>query len=158
MEQWFQVQHLDVERLLANWRWLCPEPRTLIARSVFGHLFLADELGQIWWLDVEIGKLTRVAESEPEFHNLLQDSARRTQWFAEPEERAAASKGLIPNEAQCIGFEFPLVISSPGHSPKPYVADLYEVVSFLGDINEQIANVPDGTEVKLIIGPRPLSH
>ena len=112
MNQWFEVKHLDVERLLSNWRWLCPSPRTLVARSAFGHLFLADESGQIWWLDVEVGKLTRIAESRLAFHNLLEDSARRDQWFSETDEQTAASKGLVPKETQCVAFEIPLVISA----------------------------------------------
>jgi hypothetical protein len=30
-----------------------------------------------------------------------------------------------------------------------YVADLYEQVSFLGDLNRQISKLPDGTKVRL---------
>jgi hypothetical protein len=33
--EWFGVDHLDVERLLAEWRWLCSKPTTLIARNGF---------------------------------------------------------------------------------------------------------------------------
>ena len=33
--EWFGVDHLDVERLLAEWRWLCSKPTTLIARNAF---------------------------------------------------------------------------------------------------------------------------
>jgi hypothetical protein len=30
-----------------------------------------------------------------------------------------------------------------------YVADLYEYVSFLGNIHHQMANLPDGSKVRL---------
>jgi|SRR6185437_2102071 len=154
MKNWFQVQHLDVERLLAQWRWLCPGPKKLVACSAFGHMFLADESGHIWWLDVDVGALSKIADSELDFRNLLADPEKRDEWFGDTAEQTAASKGLIPNEGQCVGFEIPLVFKVAGPS-KPYLIDIYENVSFLGDLNEQIANVPDGGKVKLVIGARP---
>src|SRR5438876_11015888 len=108
MEQWFQIQHLDIERLLAEWRWLCRGRMTLVARTAFGDLFLADELGQISGLDVSMGKVEKVAESETEFRSLLQSTEKRGAWFAESEERGFAGNGLAPGETQCIGFYPPL--------------------------------------------------
>jgi hypothetical protein len=35
MKYWFGVDHRDVDRLLAEWRWLCSKPMTLIARIAF---------------------------------------------------------------------------------------------------------------------------
>lgn len=151
MKNWFQVQHLDVERLLAQWRWLCSGPKKLVARSAFGHMFLADESGLIWWLDVDVGELTKIAGSELDFRNLLANPAKRDEWFGDTDEQAAASNGLIPNEGQCIGFEIPLVFKQASPS-KPYLIDIYENVSFLGDLNKQIANVPDGGKVNLALG------
>jgi hypothetical protein len=43
MEKWFEVAALETERLLAEWRWLCPSRLSLVARNVFGELFLQDE-------------------------------------------------------------------------------------------------------------------
>jgi hypothetical protein len=64
MALWFDVADLDVDRLLADWRWLCPEQMTLVARNAFGDLFLCNEAGNIFWLDCAIEKLTKVAGSE----------------------------------------------------------------------------------------------
>jgi len=154
MRDWFAVDHLDVERLLAEWRWLCPNPMSLVARSAFGDLFLLDQAGQIHRLDVAIGRLLRVADSETQFKELA--ASKREEWFAESDEVAAAAKGLKPNLTQCIGFSVPLVLRSIPTSPnKPHVVDLYEHIAFLGDINQQIANLPDGAEVRLVIGEKP---
>ena len=57
----FPVESLDVERLLADWRWLCPGSMTLVARNAFGDLFLQTADGKILWLDVEAGSLTEIA-------------------------------------------------------------------------------------------------
>ena len=147
MPDWFAVDHLDVERLLAEWRWLCPNPMSLVARSAFGDLFLRDQSGQIHRLDVAIGKLLKVADSETQFMELA--TSKREEWFAESDEIAAAAKGLKPNLTQCIGFSVPLVFRSITTSPnKPHVVDLYEHIAFLGNINHQIASLPDGAEVR----------
>jgi hypothetical protein len=153
MEHWFEVQHLDIDRLLAEWRWLCPKPMRLVARNVFADLFLADESGKIVRLDVAIGKTEAVADANAQFLELAENPENREQWFAETEEQGFAAKGLTPNETQCIAFNIPLVFADPGKARRPYIADIYEQVSFLGDINRQIADTPDGGNVTLKIKP-----
>lgn len=148
MQNWFAVEHLDAERLLADWRWLCPEPMTLVARNAFADLFLRDNWGAIYLLDVAVGKLTKLADSENQFRELAATSEKREQWFAEADEEAAV-RGLTPDATQCVGFSTPLVFAESGHPDNPYVADLYEHVSFLGDLNRQIADMPEGTKVRL---------
>jgi len=54
MADYFLVDHLDVNRLLREWRWLCPQPLELVARSAFGDLFLGDEAGKIFKLDIAV--------------------------------------------------------------------------------------------------------
>jgi len=125
---------------------------SLVARDAFGNLFLRDEAGQIHRLDVAIGKLSRLTDSEAQFRELA--SAKGVQCFAERDEGAAAAKGLTPDDTQCIGFGVPLVFRE--NTPDAaYIADLYDHVSFLGDLNRQIADLPDGAQVRLVIGPKP---
>jgi len=65
-------------------------------------------------------------------------------------------QGLKPNATQCIGFSAPLVFAESGSPDNtPYVVDLYEHVSFLGDLHQQISDVPDGGKVRLVNGLGP---
>ena len=148
MDRWFEVQHLQIDRLLKEWRWLCPHDVKLLARSVFGDLFVMDESGRVFHLDVAIGKFKEIASSEPEFRSLSNEEKFREEWFSETDERNATNRGLIPDGSQCIGFDVPLVFAE-SDSGKPYIADLYEYVSFLGDLNRQLADVPDGRKIRL---------
>lgn len=148
MEQWFQVDSLEVERLLADWRWLCPSQMTLVARNVFGELFLEDEAGAVFWLNTTTGKLSKVSTSRTQFLEMAQTETRR-EWFVELEARDYAQRGLIPSSSQCIGFGVPAVFGEGGTPDTAYIADIYEHVSFLGDLHRQMANLPDGTRVKL---------
>ena len=63
----FDIEHLDGNRLLEQWRWLCTESVTLIARSGFGDLFLRTAGGRVLRLNVGDGTLAEVAESESRF-------------------------------------------------------------------------------------------
>jgi hypothetical protein len=128
----------------------------LIARNAFADLFLRDESGEIYCLDVAVGKLARVADSEVQFRELAAMPEKRSEWFAELEEHASAARGLNPNATQCIGFSVPLVFAQCGSpSNTPYIADLHEHVSFLGDLHRQISEVPDEGKVRLVVAPKP---
>jgi hypothetical protein len=147
----FLIDHLDVDRLLSEWRWLCPQPMALIARSAFGDLFLRDADGKIFKLDIAVGQMNEVAGSETEFRNLAATKEKREQWFAESDELAAIEQGLNPNQDQCVVFKTPIIFAESGTPNNAYVGSLYEQVSFLGDLNRQISEIPDGSKVQLRI-------
>jgi hypothetical protein len=157
MKQWFLVDHLEVERLLSEWRWLCPHQMVLVARTAFGDLFLRNEAGVVFWLNTAVGKLTEIAHSGTQFLEMAETSEKRNEWFAEPEVQASATLGLNPTSTQCIGFSVPLVFAESGSPGTPYIADLYEYVSFLGDLNRQISSLPDGAKVRLKVQPPKVS-
>jgi hypothetical protein len=136
---------------------LCTEPVTLIARNGFGDLFLRTAEGKVMRLDVGDGTLADVAESESSFKDSLKHSAKRQLWLVEQQLEAFAARGLNPNDLQCIGFKVPVVFAeSAGVLNNAYVADLYEHVSFLGDLHRQIADTPDGAKVRLKVGQPPV--
>jgi len=153
VEKWFQVQDLEIERLLADWRWLYSGEAELLARNVFGELFLRDQTGVVVWLNTTTGKLSEVAESKERFSKMAETRERRREWFVEDEEQAYAGHGLVPNSFQCIGFEVPAVFAEGGTPATAYLADVYEYVSFLGDLHRQIASLPDGSRVQLRVNP-----
>ena len=143
------VDDLDVERLLADWRWLCPQKLMLINRNAFGDMFLSDEKGRVFWLNVAVGCMSLIANCEAEFLKMSDDADKIQEWFAESDEQAAAKRGLIPGPCQCIGFSVPLVFAQSGSPETAYVADIYEHIGFLGDLHRQIATLPDGAKVRL---------
>ncbi len=149
MKNDFLVEHLSLEDLLKEWRWLCPQKVALVARNAFGDLYLRDESRKIWRLDVAVGEIKQVAESEIRFRELASTKEKREEWFAESDELAAARQGLTPGPNECVGFKTPLVFAESGTPNNAYVADLYEYVSFLGKIHRQISQLPDGAKVRL---------
>ncbi|MFY9854991.1 MAG: hypothetical protein WAK26_14035 [Terracidiphilus sp.] len=153
MLNWWDVEQFDVEKLLATWRWLCPQKLTLLARNAFGDLFLQDDAGSVFCLNVSGGTFTKIASSYSQFVELAGQSEKREDWFAECDERTAAARGLTPRSDQCIGFEIPVVFAESA-STNPYLIDIYENVGMLGDLHRQIAELPDGAKVELKIRPQ----
>jgi hypothetical protein len=48
----FEVEHLDLNRLLEPWRWPCAQRVTLVARNGFGDLFFRTVEGKVLRLNV----------------------------------------------------------------------------------------------------------
>jgi hypothetical protein len=150
MEAYFNVGDLSAERLLAEWRWLCPTPVSLVARTAFGDLFLRTESGTVVKLDVSAGQLTVVAETVGQFLSMAALPEKRSKFFAEDDERAVAQRGLVPTASECIAFKIPLCFRESATAPNNvYVANLYEYISFLGEIHRQIADQQDGKKIRL---------
>jgi hypothetical protein len=149
VEQRFKVDNLDIDRLLEVWRWLCPEQMTLVARNAFGDLFLRDQLGKLFWLDVELGKLTKVADSEARFRELAETRDKREEWFAETDERFAATRGLKPNANECIGNTELLSLRGNRSSDTQFISNLYEHASFRGHIIHAFSRLPDEQKIRL---------
>lgn len=152
MAHYADVEALDQDRLLSEWRWLCPQPVTIIDRNVYGDLFLRDELGRVHMLDVGSGELALIADSVSEFEERSATTENRNEWFTEFEANEAAKLGLVPGAAQCIAFDIPVVFEESAKA-SAYVADLYDYVGFLGDVHRQIASEPEGAKVKVLIKP-----
>jgi hypothetical protein len=150
-KDWFKVAHLNVDFLLANWRWLVKVPMSLVAKNASGDLFLRDKDGLIFWLDVSFAEVTNVADCETEF--LLQAAMpeNRERWFERPE-ALASERGLLLGPDQCVAFSIPRVFKEGGKPGMEFVVDLYECVAFLGDIHGQIAELPNGTVIELNVG------
>jgi hypothetical protein len=154
VEKHFHVYDLEIDRLLSDWRWLCPSQMTLVARNVFGELFLQDEAGAVFWLNTTTGKLSRVSNSHSEFLEMAETTDKRREWFVEQEAQSYAQRGLVPSSTQCIGFGVPAVFAEGGTPDTAFIADIYEHVSFLGDLHRQIATLPDGNKIRLRANPR----
>jgi hypothetical protein len=149
VEKWFKVDDLDIERLLSDWRWLCTAQMSLLAKNLFGELFLMNETGAVLWLNTTVGKLSKVANSKAEFLEMAETSQRRQEWFVEQEAAAYAALGLVPTRSQCIGFGVPAVFAEGGTPDTAFVVDIYEHISFLGDLHQQLSTSPDGSKVRL---------
>jgi len=152
----FDVQGISVERLLHEWKWMAPGKYGLLAVNPFGDLFLKDANGTVHRLDITGGTISTVAGTEMEFREAAKGAGQRDDWFLQRLAEQASQKGCSPKKGQCVGYKIPTVFKESANVPdNAYVADLYEFVSFMGDLHHQINDVPDGGQIRLKIQPRP---
>ena len=67
--------------LVDAWTWLVGRDKTVIMVSAIGDLFLRDENGKIFWLNVGEGKFTSAARGIQEFDNRLKDADQVNERF-----------------------------------------------------------------------------
>jgi hypothetical protein len=152
VRNYFDIGDLSLDRLMADWRWLCAFPVSLVAVDAWGTLFLLDESGCVFRLDVSIGQLSPIASSLREFLEESHNPEKRNEWFGSKDEELAKARGFEPSRQQCLAFKIPIVFAeSRGVKDNLYVADLVEYVSFLGHLHQQLADVPDQSRVRLEI-------
>jgi len=152
----FDIDGISLEALLREWKWLAPGEFSLLALNAFGDLFLKDGDGTVHRLDITAGRMDAVANSEEEFRAAANDLRTKKEWFLIDEAEEASRKGYRPGRGQCAGSKIPWVFKDSAIMPDNlYVADLYEYVSFMGDLHGQIKDVSDGGQARIKIQPRP---
>lgn len=102
-------------------------------------------------LDVGLGEFCLIAECISDFEAQAATPEKQEQWFARTDEVSARTRALTPGPTQCIGFSTPLVFVETDHPNPACIIDLYENVGFLGSIHRQIADLPDGAKIRLVI-------
>jgi len=153
----FEIDGISAARLLGEWQWLASGEFTLLAVNAFGDLFLQDAGGSVHRLDITGGTISVIATSTAEFREAAKDAAKKQDWFLEELARQAEGQGCSPGKGQCVGGKIPFVFAQSTSAPdNMYVADLYEYVSFMGDLHSQIKNVPDGGQVRIKVQARPV--
>ncbi len=156
MISYFDLRDLSVEKLLHAWRWLCPEDFQLVAINAFGDLFLENKQGAILQLDVAAGTLSPISDSLAEFKSLATSPEKQKICFHSDLEAQLERNGFRLCEKQCFGYKIPAVFKeSATIVDNVYIADMYEYVSFLGDLHEQLRDRADGAKVRIDIRPRP---
>jgi len=157
MHPCFDIDGISVEKLLREWKWLAPGEFSLLAVNAFGDLFIQDVHGRVYRLDVTSGTFSLIAASNEEFRAAAKDPKKKRDWFLEELTEQAEHKGCCPGKGQCVGGKIPFVFAQSTNAPdNMYVADLYEYVSFMGDLHEQTKDVPEGGQVRVRIQPRPV--
>ena len=55
------------DKLVEDWKWLVGEDKTPVMITSIGDIFLKDDTGKIYWLNVGEGTVTIVADDVEEF-------------------------------------------------------------------------------------------
>jgi hypothetical protein len=147
------ITRIDADDLLSSWRWRLAGIETIIAISVLGDLFLLGEDSGVYWLQTDHGNLTKVADSNQEFHNYLNDDEKFANWFLPTliEKLINAGKSLKENEV--YSFKKMPAIGGDYSVDNMEATDMSVHFAFTGQICEQIKELLDGTRVNIKLKP-----
>jgi hypothetical protein len=136
------MEGLDFDQLLADWRWLVDEAYEPVLLTVLGDLFLQAPDGSIYWLEASAGRFSRVADSRAGFRQLLRRSDKVDEWF-DPD-LVSALQHRFPDlgPGQCYGYLIPPVVGGRQMPVNMEPTDLYVHFSILGQVSSQVRDVP----------------
>jgi hypothetical protein len=144
------LEGLSSEELLEDWAWLLRNTFTLIALNNFGDMFLRDEGGKVHFLELATGQVTTIAESMEEFQRLSEDKNYRARWFLLGLLTELDHAGMAITKGECFGFKKPPVLGGRIELSNIEITQLSVYASLMGQIHQQVRNLPPGAKIKEI--------
>jgi len=149
---------LDWQKMLAEWGELLPATFSIWLVNCFGDLIIVVEDGAVYHVDVAGGTVSRVANNRDHFAELIDISQNANNWLMIPLVHQCVAAGMLLQRGKCYGFKTPPLIGGEYVIGNVTTVDLAQNYGFLADLWSQtkdMPDMPDGTRVKLVFGPRP---
>ena len=138
---------LSFDSLLSDWRWLVSPDFTPVLMTAFCDLFLRDQSGRVYFLDLMSGEFKQVAESQEVFDRSCEDREQRRSWFI----------GFLLTEVrklrgelaagQCYSCKTLLSLGGQLEPENFQRTDLQVHYSILGKLHRQTRHLPAGTKI-----------
>jgi len=115
--------------------------------SSIGDMFLKDNNGKIYWLNVGEGLIDLASENLDDFKSILKDDSQVDEWFMIGLIKQLKESGLELTEGKLYGYKKLPVIGGD------YIPDNFELTdievhfSIAGQIHKQIKDLPEETKV-----------
>lgn len=144
------LDDLDVQELLADWRWLVPSDYHPIQMNKFGDWFFVAPDGQVIMLDLLDGDLTPIAGTVNEYNQLKKQPDYQTEWFLDGFVFRCESQGLRLATRQCYGWRIHPIIGGDIKVENIQVFDLSVYQSLMGQILPQWKALKPGDSIPKI--------
>ena len=143
------ITNVDIEDILSCWKWRVADMKAVAVMSYLGDLFLIGKDDAVYWLQTDIGDLTKVADNLQQFEQCLNDEDKIDNWFLPllVEKLITAGKTLKENEV--YSYKKSPVIGGDYLEDNIEPTDMSVHFAFSGQICEQIKDLPDGTKVSI---------
>lgn len=143
--------HIDPNQLTTSWSWLIGTDKEPILISSIGDLFLADQNGVCFWLNVGEGTFEKVADSIDQFKVKLKDDEQVAEWFLIGLVEELKESGLELTDKHLYGYK-QLPVLGGEYQPENFeLTDIEIHFEFSGQIHKQIKDLPDGTKVNITL-------
>ena len=143
------ITEVDIGDILSCWMWKVADMKAVAVMTILGDLFLIGQDDAIYWLQTDIGSLTKVADNMRQFEQYLTDEDKVDNWFIPllVEKLITAGKRLKENEV--YSFKKTPVLGGEYSIDNIEPMNMSVHFAFTGQICEQIKDLPDGTKVNI---------
>ena len=141
-------RHLNRDTLLKDWQWLIGPSKLPILLSRIGNAFVQDsEDDSVHLLNVGTGELLLVADSAEEFQPMLSDREFVMNAFAVQTIVSLQKAGITLKKGQIYSFKTPPILGGEYTVENLEATDIEVHFSVLGQICQQVKNLPPGTAI-----------
>ena len=151
----YLIDHSDFAwaDLLEDWRWLLASPVTVWLCNRFAELVLVMEDGTVSYLETSRGVLKKIAICRQDFITKVDEGNNANDWLMIPLVDQCLAAGKVLGTGQCYGFSTPPILGGAYDLTNVEVSDLAVYLALMGQIHGQLEDVPDGTKIRLVVGP-----
>jgi hypothetical protein len=146
-----EQQGIDWAAVLSEWAWLLPTDLTVWMVNRFGDIVFVAEDGWVGFLDIGAGTVSRIADSRDHFFALVDQSENADLWFLISLTDECVAAGMRPTASQCYGFKVAPIFDGKYVPENVEIADLVTNYRLLAQMHGQIKDLPDGTQVSLVL-------
>jgi hypothetical protein len=133
---------------LESWSWLDELGGTTPAlTNTFGDVFLQNQDGSFWFLDIVGGRLEHVWSDAATLQADINTPAAQAQYLMIRLAESADEAGLTPGEDQVLAFKVPPVLGGELATGNLELADFVMTVNLAGQIHGQVRSLPPGTPI-----------
>jgi len=132
-----------------GWGWMLDCPVEVLQINAFGNAILRDATGCYFRIIPEDVSCECIADSPESLTEVLKNPEFQSDWaMTDFLTRVETAHGPLA-EHECYHFIIPSVLGGLYDESNVRKISLHECLSFAGDCARQIANMPDGTRVRL---------
>jgi len=134
------------------WNWLLGDAWTPVLFSVWGDVFF-ERSRPISWLNTGTGEIFQVASDLDDFQACLAGE-KIGEWFLPHLVSEVHQRGLRPSAGQCFTYvTYPVFAEGRYEAENIRIVATHEHFRLSGELHRSIANLPDGAQVRISIGP-----
>lgn len=142
----------DWAGILADWAWLLSSDLTVWMVNRFGDPIFVPDDGTVHFLEVGAGSVKQLAESREDFFTQVDVGDNADNWLLIPLTDRCVAAGLTLGPGQCYKFKIAPIFDGKYSIDNIEVGDLVVNYSLLAQIHQQINDLPDGAQIKLVLG------